>query len=239
MNTHHPLQSLINLIEFDGTIIKKEQALAAVKKHIAHLELLLKQLLGEHAIVEQKVHQAQKMVHEHELEMKTLDGKEQEKKKQLEQTDSQKVYDALKKEITMLKKNQYDHEKKLVQSWKELESAQKELQERTEQFNKKQEQLTQELTTKKTETGTLEKELEELYAIHKEKEKSVPQEWLEKYNVMRMRTTNPIVRLEYDSCGGCFAQLPPQALLDLKKKGLIQCTSCYRFVYEPEETEPA
>ena len=237
MSEQHSLQSLINLIEFDHTIIKKEQVVTHIKKQIAQLEHSYQQLCTEHRTFEQKVHTAQKTVHEQELEMKTLDAKEQEKKKLLEQTDSQKIYDSLKKEITFLKKSQYDHEKKLVQSWKELESAQKALNEQAIQFKEKDERLTQEINTKKAEVDTIEKELVGLYTIRTEKEIGVPPEWMEKYSIMRTQTTNPIVRVEHNSCSGCFAQQPPQALLDLNKKKLIQCSSCYRFLYQPDEPE--
>jgi predicted nucleic acid-binding Zn-ribbon protein len=239
MSEQHPLQSLISLIEFDRTIIKNEQTITHIKKHITQLEHAYQQLKNEQNNFEQKVFNAKKVVHEQELEMKMLDAKEQEKKKLLEETDSQKAYDSLKKEITFLKKSQYDHEKKLVQSWKELESAQKTLNERLSGFKEKEDQLTQEINSQKATITTMEVELTELYKIRTEKEQGVPPEWLEKYNIMRTQTANPIVRVEYDSCSGCFAQLPPQALLDLKKKKLIQCPSCYRFLYQPNENEPS
>jgi len=236
MNAQHPLQSLINLIEFDRFILKKEQANDTIKKKIGQLEQSHESVINERNIVQKKVQQAQKAVHENELEMKTLEEKEQEKKQQLEQSSSQKIYESLKKEITHLKKSQYDHEKQLIQSWKELESAQKELNDHLTEFTTKSTHINKELDDKKAESAVIEKELTDLYVTRKEKEHGVPQEWLDKYNVMRTQTTNPIVRVEFGSCSGCFAQLSPQALLDLHKKGLILCSSCYRFLYLPEET---
>lgn len=237
MSEHNSLQALIALIEFDQTIIKKESLVEHIKQDIAHQEHARQQIILRHEQFEQKVRTAQKTVHEHELEMKTLDAKEQEKKQQLENTDSQKVYESLKKEITFLKKSQYDHEKKLVQSWKELETAQKALTEEEVQFKEKEQEFAQKINSKKTEIEVLNKDLEELYTIRKDKEQHVPAEWLAKYSIMRTQTTNPIVRVEFDSCSGCFAQLTSQALLDVRKKKLIQCPSCYRFLYQPEDNE--
>lgn len=234
---HHPLQSLINLIEFDREIIKIERILDETQKRIAQIQKETVKVAADHETAIRHVHDAKKVVHEHESIMKELDLKEQDKKKLLEEADSQKVYEVLKKEINFLKKSQYDHEKKLVQCWKELEAAQKTFDEQESKFNEKKESLQKKQTA---ELGTVQKlitELEVLYKERKEKEKIVPQEWVLKYNMMRKQTDNPIVRVEYDSCSGCFAQLPPQSIVDLKQKKLLQCNSCYRFIYLPEEIE--
>jgi len=237
MSEHYSLQALIDLIEFDRVIIKKGQIVAQIKKLVAQLDQAVEKLAKERASFEGKVRDAQKVVHDQELEMKTLDAKEQEKKKILETVDSQRVYDSLKKEIGFLKKSQYDHEKKLVQSWKELDSAQKVLADHVGSIDEKTTQLAIEITVKRTELDVLERELHELSTVRLEKERGVSPEWLEKYNIMRSQTNDPIVRVEQNSCSGCFAQLTPQALLDLDKKKLTQCASCYRFLYKPDETE--
>jgi len=233
----HPLQSLINLIEFDRDTIKKERSVEDIQRIIIRIEEQEKKLTKEHEAAAQHVHVAKKAVHEHELKMKELDAAEKEKKKQLEETDSQKTYEALKKEINFLKKSQYDHEKQLVQRWKELEAAQKTFDQDMATHEKKKTELTIQLTEKKNAIKELKKDLEQLYQQRTAKEKLVPKEWIAKYNLMRTQTDNPIVRVEYGSCSGCFAELPPQALLDLKRKKLLQCTSCYRFIYMPDEIE--
>ena len=234
---NHPLQSLIHLIEFDREIIKKEHVLEDINNHIAQLKQEETHLVEHHEEAQHLVHKAKKAVHEYELTMKELDEKEKEKKKLLEETDSQKVYENLKKEINFLKKSQYDHEKKLVQCWKELEAAQKSFEDEEAKFTSKKSELSTQQENELKKATEINKELKELYTQRKDKETKVPEEWITKYNMMRTQTDNPIVRVEYGSCGGCFAQLPPQDLLDLKRKKLLQCSSCYRFIYLPEELE--
>lgn len=237
MSEHYSLQALIDLIEFDSVIVKKEQLTAQIKKLVAQLNQSIEKLAQERATFDNKVRAAQKLVHDQELEMKTLEAKEHEKKKLLESVDSQRVYDSLKKEIGFLKKSQYDHEKKLVQSWKDLESVQRAFAEHVGALDEKTAQLSAEIVAKKAEQAAIESDLQELMVARIEKERAVSSEWLEKYNVMRLQTDYPIVRVEQGSCSGCFAQLTPQALIDLDKKKLIQCTSCYRFLYQPDEVE--
>lgn len=237
MQGQHFLQSLIDLIEFDRGLIKKSHEVDALKKIIAKLEQSQAQLVKAHEAVTYKVTLAKKVVHDCEREMKELDEREKNKKQLLEQTDTQKTYDALKKEISFLKKEQYDLEKQLVQQWKELEAAQKTFDDSLVAFNTKTAELSSDVHAKKETNAALEKELETLNVIRAEKESLVPAEWLTKYNRMRAQTDNPIVRVEFDSCGGCFAQLTPQALLDLKRKKLTQCNSCYRFLYQPDDDQ--
>ena len=234
---HHPLQSLINLIEFDRELIKIERVLDETQKRITQLQNEEAKIKVDHETAIQHVRDAKKIVHEHEVTMKDLDLREQAKKKLLEETDSQKVYETLKKEINFLKKSQYDHEKKLVQCWKELEAAQKTFDEQESKFKEKQESLQKKYAEEDATVQKLTADLNDLYKERVKKEKLVPQEWIQKYNMMRKQTDNPIVRVEYDSCSGCFAQLPPQSILDLKQKKLLQCNSCYRFIYLPEELE--
>ncbi len=234
---NHPLQSLIHLIEFDREIIKKEHVLQNSQNLIDQLKQDEALLINHHQEATQLVQKAKKAVHEYELMMKELDEKEKEKKKLLEETDSQKIYETLKKEINFLKKSQYDHEKKLVQCWKELEAAQKSFEEEETKFFLKKSELSTQQEKEAAQIQELNTELEKLYAERKKKETKVPDEWISKYNMMRTQTDNPIVRVEYGSCGGCFAQLPPQSLLDLKRKKLLQCSSCYRFIYLPDEIE--
>jgi len=233
----HPLQALINLIEFDRGLIKKEQQIEEIQKSIAIIKGDEQKLVTEHEGTAKHLHDAKKIVHENELRMKELDATEKKKKKQLEETDSQKTYQALKKEINFLKKSQYDHEKHLVQYWKELEAAQKTFDQDATSYKNKQAKLKEKLSTDTANIEQLKDELKQLYKERSKKEKIVPEEWIAKYNLMRTQTDNPIVPVEYDSCSGCFAQLQPQMLLDLKRKKLLQCNSCYRFIYLPNEIE--
>ncbi len=229
----HPLQSLVDLIEFDKNVIKKEQELAHVHKTLDHLERDKERLQHEQDASAQRLNEAKKEVHAYELTMKELDATEKEKRTLLDSVASQAAYDALKKEIAHLKKSQYDHERQLVQRWKVLESAQKAYDELGALNKTKTNALEKNIQEQATLLNTLKNDLEQLYQQRTEKETHVPKEWLVKYTVMRAHTVDPIVSLEYESCGGCFAQLPPQDLMDLRRKRLIQCSSCYRFIYLP------
>lgn len=230
----HPLESLIDLIEFDRHVIKQERDLKQVHDALANLEQSKIRRMREYNAMEARLLHAKKDVHEQENLMKELDEREKAKRVILETAKTQAMYDAAKKEINFLKKAQYDEERQLVQSWKMLELAQK----THDEYEASSKSVTQEIEQKELELKShlvgLKAELDAAYQARTKKEALVPQEWLVKYCAMRAHTIDPIVCLEGDCCGGCFAQLPPQDLTDLRHKRLIQCSSCYRFIYIPE-----
>lgn len=230
----HPLERLIALIEFDQSVFTKERALTHAQHELAELQKVHEQLAALHENAKQKLHNTQKSVHEHELTMKGLDATEQEKKISLETVPDPKAHQALRKEISHLKQQQYEHEKLLVQSWQELETAQKEFDEYVAHSQQRATDLSHKIASQQAHISTLERELMVLHQERIQKEASIPQEWREKYKLMHHGTNNPIVAVYADSCGGCFAQLPPQDLLNLKRKQLLQCPSCYRFLYWQE-----
>jgi predicted nucleic acid-binding Zn-ribbon protein len=62
-------------------------------------------------------------------------------------------------------------------------------------------------------------------------ESIVPQGWLEKYAIMRTKVTDPVVPVINNSCSACFYDVIGQDLQELRKKKLLQCKECYRFLY--------
>lgn len=227
------LSALVNLIEFDRTLIAQEQLSATISSQLAHLERTIADRDQARQHAEKQIFNAKKSVHEHEQTMKNFELKEQEKRKLLDTIQSQKEYDALKKEITHLKKLQYDHEKMVVKSWKDLEVAQKEFDAHTTQFKEQTSLLNEQIAQKRDELQQVSALINQLRVQRTSLEPHVPEEWLAQYQRMRAQTTNPIVPLEYNSCSGCFSQLSAQNLLELKRNKLIQCNSCYRFIYDP------
>jgi predicted nucleic acid-binding Zn-ribbon protein len=70
-----------------------------------------------------------------------------------------------------------------------------------------------------------------------EQAKTVPQEWLTKYQRMRAKVADPLVPVMNTSCSACFYSIPPQDLNRLKKNALLLCRSCYRLLYYDKEEE--
>ena len=100
-----------------------------------------------------------------------------------------------------------------------------------------------ELKIKQEELKVIESETDtELAKLKKESEAAkslVDERLLSGYNRIRKTYRNglAIVTIDRDSCGGCYAKIPPQKLLEIKqRKKVLVCENCGRiFVYSKEK----
>lgn len=74
-------------------------------------------------------------------------------------------------------------------------------------------------------------ELAERHTMRKPLEKGVPEEWLERYAMMRSRVSDPVVPVKDGLCSACFHQILAQDMILLRRNKLLQCKECYRFLY--------
>jgi len=100
-----------------------------------------------------------------------------------------------------------------------------------------------ELTIKQEELKVIESETDtELIKLLKESEEAkslVDERLITGYNRIRKTYRNglAIVTIDRDSCGGCYAKIPPQKQLEIKqRKKVLVCENCGRiFVYSKEK----
>src|SRR5262249_21119190 len=134
----------ISLVEVDQKINGLNKSIQTFEKeNIAHRQSDEANLAALEKI-KQKLHDMRKEVDEKELEMKTLDSQEAEKKKRLETVTNHKEYSSIKAEIDQLKKSQHALEDGLMQVWNQLETAKKDADNATQHYGQ-QHQKSQEL----------------------------------------------------------------------------------------------
>jgi predicted nucleic acid-binding Zn-ribbon protein len=100
------------------------------------------------------------------------------------------------------------------------------------------------LKAKKKELDDIVKETEKeesaLLKKSKAAEALIEPRLLNAYNRLRGSARNglAVVKVERDSCGGCFNKIPPQRQLDIKTyKKIIVCEHCGRILVDKEEVE--
>jgi predicted nucleic acid-binding Zn-ribbon protein len=229
-----PLQRFIDLIAVDQTINNVEQQITDSTVQIAKAE----EELSFHTTALERIQlttkNAKKQVDELELKLKDLDAQEKEKKVKLEAASNSVEYAALSKEIDHLKKQQNDLEEQVVQAWNAFEGVKKEFDEKKQQIEEHKKVIDariQDLTQKIHEYS---QQLQELNRQRPLKAQNLPEEWLEKYDIMKKQVSNPVVVVQQNSCSACFYKVPQQDLVALRKCKLLQCTDCYRFLYSDE-----
>jgi predicted nucleic acid-binding Zn-ribbon protein len=231
------LQKLIDLVEFDQGMVKIEHAIDKLKEEIAVAQKEA-DLCNEGLDRSKKnKHDLKKEVDATELEMKTLDQDEKEKRRRLDAATNQREYESFSKEVAALQVKQNSLEEELLLKWKKYEHAEVELKERQAFCDEKLISLNTVITEKMRAMDEQQKNLKHHHALREEKLKNIPQELLEKYNVMYKQVSNPVVPVEKESCTACFYPLTQQNMHDLRRRKLLQCRDCFRFLYLKEAHE--
>jgi predicted nucleic acid-binding Zn-ribbon protein len=230
----HPFQSFIDLITLDQEIVATEQSLLAIDNEIAALIAQEKTVHAELEAQKKKMLDARKAVDALELELKTLDGQEKQKKDRLDNVVDHKQYQSLKNEIDAIKNKQHLLEDRLMQDWNVLEVAQKEYTLIEKDHPDKVAAIQQQISQKNDAIAELEKQLEHKIEQRPVKEQLVPSEWIEKYGMMRARVSDPVVSVQRGACSACFSTLTEQDLLLVRRRKMLQCKSCFRLLYSQE-----
>ncbi len=226
-----PFSLFIDLINFDQKIFASESKIKNIQKEIDNLKNSITSIQSTLETAKNSWNLAKKEVDQNELKMKELDNLEKQKKEKLENIQGPKEYNALKKEIEKIKQLQYELEPNLVENWNKHDISKKEYEAKKEEVEKKSTEIESFINQKNNEIKVIEEEIKKLLHERKEKEQNLPQEWIDKYYIMRARVTNPVVPVKNESCTACFYSLTSQDLINLKHKKLMQCKKCFRFLY--------
>lgn len=229
-----PFHTFIELIKVDQAIVDLGNSIEAINQQIIELKTKLDEQMLVVTTAKSNVSEAQKSVDQLELELKTFDQQEKQKKDRLENSTDYKQYQSLKNEIDALKLKQHQYEEILMTAWNKLEAAQKEYEKAQAAYPSHTEIIISDIQAKETHIDSLKKSLEQCAQERPAKEKVVPAEWLEKYSVMRSRVSDPVVPVENNSCSACYYTINQQDLMMLARRKLLQCKSCYRLLYSPE-----
>lgn len=228
-----PFDAFIRLVEFDqemkqlGFQIDKEAILVSQM----HMQKVM--LANELEHIKQSVYDMQKAVDAKELDMKVLDERAAALKHKLDTISNPKEYNSLRKELDAVHAQQHGLEDALVNAWHQLEVAQRVMQQQSESIAQALEKVDAEIAAKDTEIKQLQETLVAQRAERIDRLTTIPAEWLEKYEGMYTRVNDPAVPVVDGACSGCFYSVSNQDVARLKRRALLQCNSCYRFLYDP------
>lgn len=228
-----PFKSFVDLIQFDQTLLTNKQKYNQILDDITLLE-------EEESEIATRVEQAhhtflsvKKKVSTNEAKMAYYQDEEKLIKQKLETVASSKEYGSLSAQLQSIKKNQYDFEETLLQSWHELEGADRIYQEELKKLEQKKQATSALIQEKTLLLDQLRGELQACDEKRKELLDGIPEEWLEKYELLREKIKDPIVPVEADACSACYYILPEPQLAALRRRALLQCKGCFRFLYLP------
>ena len=224
-------QTFIDLVTFDQSLVKIERDIKKSQEIQNALLADIERLQEDFLDIKTAKLQARKAVDEKELYMKVLDSKESELKIKLESISNQKEYKSLEKETLVVNAERMEHEQELLVLWNKLDGLEKTYEFKLKLHEEQAAKFHAEVEKIKNEVADLQAQLESLNTLRIEKQKNVPQEWLDMYVNMKGRVPNPVVPVVNDSCDACFYSVTPRDLQALRKNKLLQCLDCYRLLY--------
>lgn len=160
--------------------------------------------------------------------------------KQQNSVKNNREFESISKEIELAKLELELSDKKL----KDFAEKRIGIDERVEEANNALQHKLDELKIKKEELAVIEeetdKDLAKLMAESEKAKMNVDERLLKGYQRIRTTYRNglAIVAVDRDSCGGCFAKIPPQKQLEIKaRKKVLVCENCGRIFSYPKERE--
>lgn len=184
--------------------------------------------------VEEGIHERQRIKEETKLLIQKLE-------KQQNSVKNNREFESISKEIELAKLEIELCDKKLKDFTEKKNTFTARMQEVETLIASKQEDLKlkqEELKVIEAETNS---ELESLLKQSEEAKALVDERLLTGYNRIRRTYRNglAIVTIDRDSCGGCYAKIPPQRQLEIKqRKKVLVCENCGRiFVYSREKEQ--
>ncbi|MDQ3142949.1 MAG: C4-type zinc ribbon domain-containing protein, partial [Bacteroidota bacterium] len=176
----------------------------------------------------------------HKVNVKQSEDAIKKYEKQLDGVKNNREYDALNKEINLQRLEIQLSDKKMKEGIEQIKAKKVTLDGVKERMTQKQEDL----NDKKDElTKILEKtDKEEQTLINKSEKfrKKIEARLLHAYDTIRKRYRNglAVVMVKRSSCGGCFAQIPPQVQLEIGlRKKIIACEHCGRVLVDDQILE--
>lgn len=152
-----------------------------------------------------------------------------------------KEYQALLSEIDIIKDKVSKIEDEELEIMETLEEREKTLPAFQALINEEEARFQQYKKQKEVESARIQKEIEEALVRREKVIASLEAKWVQSYEkVSKARDGVAVVPLDGNICQGCFQQVLPQMMIDIKNGSEVmhQCQHCSRVLYWIEEPSP-
>ena len=227
------LKELLAVQEIDkslASLVQKKEALPA------ELEAFNEAVKMEEAKKKSLEEENLNLVKERRQEERDLEAKNETRKKfqdQLYQVKTNKEYSALMGEINNIRNEIEKLEEEILVLMEKSDEVEKKLASGNDLIREKQEQLEEARKSNEEETARINGKLQEWEKKREEKVAHIPAELLSRYErIRRGRNGLGLVLVKNNACQGCFMELPPQVISEIKLgQRLIVCENCNRLLY--------
>lgn len=221
----------IRLVELDGLLSQFTRELEVLVQKQQFLFIELEQVQRSLLAAQQVLTKVHKEMHTLELELRTIEMHEKEKKARLSNAVTPKEFFSLEHEIEALQKKRMTYEDPYLKLLSQVEDAQQKAQQLQNELPGKTQELEKQVQHLEEQRKYL---IARLDAARKEKASlahEIPEEVLRDYNSMLEKVPNPVVPIIKESCSACFYTVSQQRLHESRHHKLIKCQDCFRLLY--------
>lgn len=227
------IEKLIELQRIDNRIHEINKILENVPDYILEVK-------GEYDDVNRRFTELHGRLENNKREFERIKREFESKKSSLEKSHKKlstvkntKEYEAVLKELDILKKELYDLELKQLELSEDIENVEKEFAEVDEKKRILDEKFEELQKRRDEENAKITEELNDLLKSREGLTQGIKKQFLSKYETIRKARNNlAIVRVDNEICSGCYMKIPPQLYVEVKKNSsLHQCPNCQRFLY--------
>jgi len=222
------LEQLIKLQKIDHRLLEIKEHMGDLPSTVESQELEIATIQSENEKKQERISDIDKGIRSHQSEIEDFSNKLGKYKEQLFLVKSNKEYDAISSEIDHMKKTILESEAVQLQ----FEEEKIELEETIKLNANKIESTSLLLTNNRTELQSAMAE-----TTHEQKElesnrnilyKDIEPTYLNTYEKLRnARDGVGMASIISSACGGCYSQLPPQIVIEIKEnKQIITCPGC-------------
>lgn len=233
------IKLLIELQGLDKEIFRLEKELALKPQEIKNLDDAFKAREEETKASDSDLKQLQVAHKDKEVQLQTKEESIKKLQTQLYQVKTNKEYTAMENEIKGARADCSVLEEEIINLLDKIDEAENRKKERSENLKIEQKKVEEEKKRVNGEAKKIEEELNGLKGQRKGLAEKVDKTILSKYErILYNKNGMALVPVRNDACQGCFLDLPPQVINEIKmKKDLIFCESCARILYLEEGNE--
>ncbi len=235
MTTEDKLKALFHLQTIHSKLDEIHTLKGELPMEVSDLEDVIVGLQSRLGKVEAEIHEMEAAISNYRNGIKDAEALIVKYDKQMSSVKNNREYQALEKEIEMQKLEIQLAEKRIKEAHETIETKQKYLEESKELLSHRMEDLEE----KKNELGRIieetEKEADALLAEAEKQANTIDDRLVSAYDRIRKAYSNKlaVVKIDRDSCGGCFATIPPQRQLEIsQRKKVIVCEHCGRILVD-------
>ena len=233
MSVAELLNNLVELQALDKEIFDLRRRLEDIPVRLKSLD---DEIEAANSMIKQKGDGLKKLQlkrNEKEIDLEQKEGTIKKLQVQLYQIKTNKEYSAMEKEIAGHKADKSLLEEEILVAFDEIDAHEKGLGEEKEKFDKEKKQIDAKKKEIDSKKGEMEKKVAELEGKRKTITPLIDKNTLSKYErILHNKDGVALVPVISGNCGGCYMDLPPQVISEIRlKESIVYCERCARMLY--------